>query len=180
MKLEEIMVRNVVEAAPDDTIGAAAKRMREKNVGCLVATVDGRVKGIITDRDLLACLERRHDPDRCKVAAHMSRPVTVLPPDEDRGTAARVLAAKRIKRLPIAQKGKLLGIISLSDLAALAHAEAVRMGPACGFIIEVVGAGLRQGKVRTEAPPAEPALGAPAPRAESNNRVEAVEAGGPG
>jgi len=180
MKLEEIMIRNVIEAASDETIGAAAQRMREKNVGCLVATVDGRVKGILTDRDLLACIERRHDPYRCKVAAHMSRPVTVLSPDEDHFTAARVLAAKRIKRLPIAQKGKLLGIVSLSDLIALAHAEAVQMGPACGFIIEVVGAQLRQDKVKTAAPPAKPALRAPAPSAESNNRVEAVEAGGPG
>ena len=123
MKLEEIMVGDVVQVSPADTIGEAAKLMREKSVGCLVATIDGLIKGIITDRDLLACLHEKHDPYQCKIARHMSRPVVVVRPDEDYLTAVNVMRQKRIKRLPVASRGKLLGIVSLSDLAAIASPE---------------------------------------------------------
>ena len=105
MKLKEIMVKSVIQAAPEETIGVAAKRMRESAVGCLVVTVAGAVKGIITDRDLLACLAQGHDPYLCKISTHMQRPVHVLRPEEDHATAAEVMRARRIKRLPIAQNG---------------------------------------------------------------------------
>ena len=127
MKLQEIMVSDVVQAAPDETIGVAGKRMRESAVGCLVVTVEGVVKGIVTDRDLLACLAQAHDPYRCKISAHMCRPVHVLGPDEDHVTAAQVMHDKRVKRLPVAQHGKLLGIVSLSDLAMIASVEAEQL-----------------------------------------------------
>jgi CBS domain-containing protein len=120
MKLQEIMVGDVVQISPAGTVCEAAKLMREKSVGCLVATMDGVIKGIITDRDLLACLQQKHDPYQCKIALHMSRPVVVLRPDEDHLTAVNVMRQKRIKRLPVASRGKLLGIVSLSDLAAIA------------------------------------------------------------
>ena len=54
----------------------------------------------------------------------MRRPVHVLRPDEDHTIAAEVMCERRIKRLPIAHNGKLLGIVSLSDLAAIAGGEA--------------------------------------------------------
>ena len=138
MKLQEIMVRDVVQADPDETIGVAGKRMRESAVGCLVITVAGAVKGLITDRDLLACLAQAHDPYRCKVATHMQRPVHVLRPDEDHVTAARVMHERRIKRLPIAANGKLLGIVSLSDLALIASVEALQLRASLNFFTAVV------------------------------------------
>ncbi len=127
MKLQEIMVSDVVQISPADTVGEAAKLMREKSVGCLAATIDGVIKGIITDRDLLACLHQKHDPYQCKIALHMSSPVVVLRPEEDHLTAVSVMRQKRIKRLPVASRGKLLGIVSLSDLAAIAEAELERI-----------------------------------------------------
>jgi predicted transcriptional regulator len=75
MKLHNIMVREVIQVSPEECIHEAAKRMRDKSVGCLVVTVGGNIKGIITDRDLLASLEKNHDPYRCKIAGHMNRPV---------------------------------------------------------------------------------------------------------
>ncbi len=89
MKLAGMMVKDVIQAAPDETIGVAGKRMRERAVGCLVVTVAGAVKGIVTDRDLLACLAAAHDPYRCKISTHMRRPVHVLRPDEDHTIAGR-------------------------------------------------------------------------------------------
>jgi CBS domain-containing protein len=175
MKVQELMVRDVIQAAPDETIGVAGKRMRESAVGCLVITVAGAVKGIITDRDLLACLAQAHDPYRCKISVHMHRPVHVLRPDEDHATAAAVMHERRIKRLPIAQNGKLLGIVSLSDLALIASVEAA---PASFFFSAVV---------RTQASQYEPptiaisARGSVPPAAElMNNDRELLDVGGPG
>lgn len=140
MKLQDIMVQEVIQASPDDTVCEAAKRMREKTVGCLVLTRADVVKGIITDRDLLVCLAQSHDPQRCKVSAHMRRPVVVLPPEEDLATAIKVLRERKIKRLPVARSGKLLGIISLADLAALAIQETLRIRSSWDFFTEVLNA----------------------------------------
>jgi CBS domain-containing protein len=178
MKLQEIMARDVVQAAPDETIGVAGKRMRESAVGCLVVTVEGVVKGIITDRDLLACLAQAHDPYRCKISAHMYRPVHVLGPDEDHVTAAQVMHDKRVKRLPVAQHGKLLGIVSLSDLAMIASVEAAQLRASLSFFTAVV---------RTQASQYEPPKGAtsasravPPITEPLNNDRGLLENGGPG
>jgi signal-transduction protein with cAMP-binding, CBS, and nucleotidyltransferase domain len=138
MKLQEIMRAEVIQISPGECIGEAAKRMREKSVGCLVITVDGAIKGIITDRDLLACIGQSHDPYQCPVARHMSRPAIVLPPEEDHLTAANVMWKRRIKRLPITKDGKLLGLISLSDLAALAEGELERLASSTLFVSNLI------------------------------------------
>ena len=183
MNIQEIMVPSVIQILPEETIGTAAKLMREKSVGCLVATVGGAVKGIITDRDLLACLERNHDPHRCVVSEHMSRPVIVLRPGEEHTTAVKVMGERHIKRLVVAEHGKLVGIVSLSDLAAVAHDEAARVGAACEFIVDVVGAQIHQGKVKSAAAPARPLIAVGLQSVDSDNGANAADAsnaGGPG
>ncbi len=183
MKLEEVMVKEVIQASSDDTIAGAAQRMRERKVGCLVVTLEGAVKGIITDRDLLLCLAEEHDPYRCKVSAHMHHPVIVLRPDEELMVAAEVMSEKRIKRLPVAKNGKLLGIVSMSDLAAIAREEAAKLGSSLRFFTAVVRAQSTQsgdGATRT----ALTAARRPAAKQENlngaNDRLEPFDVGGPG
>ena len=178
MKLQEIMVKDVVQASPDETIGMAGKRMRDNAVGCLVVTLAGAVKGIITDRDLLVCLAEMHDPYRCKIAAHMHRPVHVLRPDEDHATAAEVMQKRGIKRLPIVQSGKILGIVSLSDLAAIAGGEAEELRAGLRFFTAIV---------RTQASQSEPIRAAKLARRSASpatdladDEREVFDAGGPG
>jgi len=138
MKVEEIMIREVVQSSPENSISEAAKLMREKAVGCLVITVEGGIKGIITDRDLLGCIAVEHDPRECKVSTHMSRPVAVIKPEEDYLTAADVMRRRRIKLLPIAKQGKLLGIVSLSDLAKLAVSDLEQIESSLGLVSSFV------------------------------------------
>ena len=178
MKLREIMVKNVIEATPDETIGVAAQRMRESAVGCLVVTVAGAVKGIVTDRDLLACLADAHDPYRCKISTHMRRPVHVLRPDEDHTIAAEVMCERRIKRLPIAHNGKLLGIVSLSDFAAIAGAEAEGLRTALRFFTAVVRTQASQSEPTREASLTARAVSPPAEYADDDR--EGFDTGGPG
>ncbi len=138
MKLQEIMRADVIQISPGESVSEAAKRMREKSVGCLVVTADGAIKGIITDRDLLACISESHDPHRCDVALHMSRPVIVLRPEEDHLSAVDVMRKKRIKRLPVTKDGKLLGIVSLSDLAALAERDLGELESSTLFVSNLI------------------------------------------
>lgn len=181
MKLEEIMVKEVIQAASDETIAVAAQLMRERKVGCLVITADGAVKGIITDRDLLACLAEQHDPYRCVISAHMHRPVFVLRPQEEHRTAAAVMGSRRIKRLPIAKDGKLLGIVSLSDLAAIAGEEATKLDSSLNFFSAVVRA---QAAQSGPAPSAVAATDSPVAWAESEfdsaDLINLLDTGEPG
>jgi signal-transduction protein with cAMP-binding, CBS, and nucleotidyltransferase domain len=183
MKLEEFMIREVIRSSPVETIAEAAKRMREKTVGCLVVTLDGAVKGIITDRDLLACLAEAHDPYACPVSAHMRRPVIVLKPEEDHVTAARVLRSRKIKRLPVAKNGWLLGMISLSDLAALAHEETAKLQSSLDFLTEVVNAQAAQSSGLRPSRAGAPPLAAPQNLAAGDAEPDAsdlMDVGGPG
>ena len=180
MKLQEIMVKEVIQAAPQETVSVAAKRMRDRGVGCLVVTVDGAVKGIITDRDLLGCLAQQHEACRCQISAHMRRPVIVLRPEEDAGAAAAVLRDKRIKRLPVAKSGKLIGMVSLSDLAALASAEADRLRPSLGFFTDVLCAQSSQHRPPTGASPQKQLTSPAVESAENEKSLDLLDAGGPG
>lgn len=183
MKLEEFMVREVVQAVADDTVAAAAKRMREQGVGCLVITAEESVKGIVTDRDLLACLAAAHDPYQCRLSVHMHRPVIVLRPDEDHVTAANVMRDKRIKRLPVAKNGKLLGIVSLSDLAVIASRDAEALRGSLSFFTRVVHSQSSQASAQRARELAQPGRGSdskPGGLPEDNHQLAVLEAGGPG
>jgi CBS domain-containing protein len=153
MKLQQIMVADVIQISPEEPVSVAAKRMREKSVGCLVVTIDGLLKGIITDRDLLGCIAEGHRPSACPVLKHLSRPVVVLKPEEDVSMAAKVMREKRIKRLPIATKGKLVGIISLSDLAAVGKTDAEQVSSSFEFLSSLIEIHAAQGIVVPKAAP---------------------------
>jgi CBS domain-containing protein len=124
MKLEDVMVRDVVTVSPGDGVAVAAKRMRDKSIGSLVVTADGAIKGIVTDRDILKCLTEGHDPYECKIAAHMSRPVIIERPQEDLLRAAEIMSERRIRRLPVVEHGRLVGIVSFSDISRLMDEQA--------------------------------------------------------
>jgi len=152
MKIANIMITDLIQIWPDDTVGEAAKRMREQSVGCLVATTEGAVKGIITDRDLLGCLHQRHDPYRCKITGHMSRPVVVLRPEEEPSTGIEVMRKRRIKRLPVIDSGRLLGIVSLSDLVAVACHDIKSLWPLFALINDLLRTQSQHITARTTAP----------------------------
>jgi CBS domain-containing protein len=97
--------------------------MREASIGCLVVTNEGKVEGIITDRDLtVRCLTEGHNPLLCPISHHMSRPVITAGPGMDVLYAAHLMSNKKIKRLPIVEGDQLIGLVSFSDIAnAMIH-----------------------------------------------------------
>jgi CBS domain-containing protein len=114
--VREIMTKRVVTITDDKNMGDAAKMMGEKHIGSLVVLVDGKPKGIVTERDLLSgVLAIGRDPAKTRVGEAMSWPLTSIPPDTAIKEAAKTMMKGR-GRLTVFEKEKLIGIVSASDL----------------------------------------------------------------
>ena len=116
-RVQDIMAKDVVTANPQMPVAVAAKLMLEEDVGCLVVMEESKIKGIVTDRDLMTCAVKQHDIRECNIVNHMSSPVVIARPDVLLIHLAKVMAAKKIKRVPITNEGELIGIVSFSDIA---------------------------------------------------------------
>lgn len=97
----------------------AARLLARYNVGALpVCGTDGRLRGMVTDRDIvLRCVAAEEDPQRTKVADIMTRRVFSVEPQTSAKTATELMAREQIRRLPVEQDGKLIGMVSLGDFA---------------------------------------------------------------
>jgi CBS domain-containing protein len=116
--LRDIMTQKPVTVEMNDSIVAAARSMRDGNIGDVVVLENGEVRGILTDRDIVVrALAEGRDPARTSVADICSRVLTTLSPEDSIADAAAVMRAKAIRRLPIVEGGKPVGIVSLGDLA---------------------------------------------------------------
>ncbi|MPN04277.1 Inosine-5'-monophosphate dehydrogenase [bioreactor metagenome] len=79
---------------------------------------DGRLRGIVTDRDIvLRCVAAEEDPSKTPVREIMSRHCVTVAPDADAREATRLMAAEQIRRLPVVEKDRVVGMLSLGDLA---------------------------------------------------------------
>ena len=117
MQLKEVMKTEVITAGRDETVTNAARRMREANIGCLVIVDSDALLGIVTDRDLLiGCLGAGHNPAERQVSDYMSSPVITESPSTEIQIAAHMMVSRKIKRLPLVEDGKLVGLVSFSDL----------------------------------------------------------------
>ena len=126
MQLKGIMVTRVVTISKDQTVAAAASRMREENIGCLVVSNADPLEGIVTDRDLLmGCLGDSHDPWQCPVSRHIRSPVVTAEPTMEIQDAAHMMVSMKIKRLPVVEPGQLVGLVSIADIG---HSMGVRLG----------------------------------------------------
>jgi CBS domain-containing protein len=119
MKARDFMVQNVITVSPIETVAEAAKRMLEEEIGCLIVTEEMEIKGLITDRDLLRCMTDGHEVTKCRVSAHMSEPVVTSKPDENLLNVVQTMSERKIKRLPLVDRSKLVGIVSFSDVSRL-------------------------------------------------------------
>ncbi len=115
--VQEIMTRDPETINYDTDLTSAAAKMRDLNVGVLPVLADGQLAGIITDRDLaLAMAGGGNSRDRRVQDVMTEAPVTITP-RMTVSEAAKLMADHQIRRLPVTEGTKLVGIISLGDLA---------------------------------------------------------------
>ncbi|MCW3980611.1 MAG: CBS domain-containing protein [Candidatus Bathyarchaeota archaeon] len=118
LKIQDIMVKEVITVDERSTVKQAADIMNRFEIGCLIVTKDGKAVGIITERDLLRrVVSEAKRPKSTKVLLVMSKPIIVVEPDMDLEEAARLMFKLKIKKLPVVGSGKLMGLVTLSDLA---------------------------------------------------------------
>jgi len=118
MKISEIMTRDVISLSVDDTTEHAAELMKEHNIGAIPVDVEEKVVGIITDRDIvLRCIAENKDIKTQKVRDIMTSNPVVGDENMNVDDAARIMSERQIRRLPIVQSDKLVGMVSLGDLA---------------------------------------------------------------
>jgi CBS domain-containing protein len=119
MRCDEIMKRDVECLTPRDTAQSAARRMRDENVGFLpVCDISGKVVGAVTDRDLALRAIGDGRPATTPVGDLMTREVIFCRPEDDLRTAEDLMAQKHKSRIMCLDAGgKIVGVISLSDIA---------------------------------------------------------------
>ena len=118
MHISDVMTESVVTADPERSVREVAELMRERNVGSVVLVdPSGAPIGFLTDRDLtLSVLADGRDSSE-SAGGHASRPVVTAGPEMDVRDAAALMAQHGIRRLPIIDGTRLLGIVTLDDLA---------------------------------------------------------------
>ena len=124
MDVKEIMIEKVISVRVDASVKEAVKIMNQYEIGCLIVAKKGEAVGIITERDVLKrVVSQSKDPELTKVSEIMSKPLIVGGPDMYLEDAAKLMFKRNIKKLPIRKDGQLVGLITLSDIARVAHVE---------------------------------------------------------
>lgn len=121
MKVKDVMSTNVVCVEPNESAAVAARLLSRFNVGALpVCTKDGRLRGMVTDRDIvLRCVAADDDAQNVKVSEIMTRRIYSVDAQESIQNASALMARRQVRRLPVEEDGKLVGMVSLGDVAKL-------------------------------------------------------------
>ena len=115
--VRDIMMRNVKTVRTDDSVHAAVLKMNKFQIGSVIVTNNGRAVGIITERNVLErVVEPRLDPGTIWAKDIMSSPLVTVGPNDAVEEAAKIMAQKRIKKLPVVDGDKIVGVISTSDI----------------------------------------------------------------
>ncbi len=118
MKIREIMSGGVTKISAEHSVSDAAKIMDEKDFGSLPIEEDGKVTGIITERDVLRkIVAKGRDPKTTSVKDIMTSPIITIGPEDTVERANEIMTEKRIRRLPVEENGKVVGIITLRDVS---------------------------------------------------------------
>ena len=115
--VRDIMMRNVKTVRTDDSVHAAVLKMNKFQIGSVIVTNNGRAVGIITERNILErIVEPRLDPATIWAKDIMSSPLVTVEPNDTVDEAAKIMAQKRIKKLPVVEGDKVVGVVSTSDI----------------------------------------------------------------
>jgi CBS domain-containing protein len=118
VNIEKLMIRNVVTLQENATVHEAVQLLNKHKIGCLIILSNDQIRGIITERDLLErVLEQCKNPKQTRVTEIMTRKIITGTPTMDVLEATRLMFKLKVKKLPITQNNKLVGIVTLTDIA---------------------------------------------------------------
>ena len=119
MRVQDVMARNPITVETREPVSAAARLMRERNIGSIpVQDAQGRLRGMLTDRDIvLRCVAAGRDPGAMDVEEIMTTGAVTAAPGEDVTAALSRMKTEQVRRLPVVEGEKLVGMLSLADVA---------------------------------------------------------------
>ena len=118
MKVSELMTKQPTTVDPSATLGEVATLMKQEDCGSIPVVEGGRLVGIVTDRDIVVRgVAAGKDPKTQRVSEVMSADPVTIGPDDDVTNAEKKMADRQIRRLPVVEGGKLVGIIVTAQIA---------------------------------------------------------------
>jgi signal-transduction protein with cAMP-binding, CBS, and nucleotidyltransferase domain len=115
--IADVMTRNPVTVEASDPVRDAARRMREADTGAVIVLQNGQVAGLVTDRDITVRIVADGKPADTAVREACSSDVATVPPDASIQQAVQLMRSKAVRRLPVVENGRPVGMVSLGDLA---------------------------------------------------------------
>jgi CBS domain-containing protein len=117
-RVRETMTADPRSISPSDSIVEAARLMRDEDIGSLPVTEEGKLVGMLTDRDIaVRVIAEGMSPDTTTVGEVFSRDPVAAQPDQNLDEALRLMAQHQVRRLPVVDADRLVGILAQADVA---------------------------------------------------------------
>jgi IMP dehydrogenase len=119
MKVKDILKDKgleVIAIHSDVTADSAIKKMIERNIGAILVMEDSKCVGLFTERDVLKCWAHHKSLDKVAIKDVMSKDLLVIEPEDDLDYAMTIMTNKQIRHLPVIDKGRLVGVVSMRDV----------------------------------------------------------------
>jgi len=124
MRLKEIMTPSPSFAQPTDTLSRVAEMMQQEDVGAIPVLENDMLVGIITDRDItVKAVAAGEDPKQALVSDYMSTDLVTGRPDMNEREALELMGREQIRRLPVVENGRLVGMVAMADFALETDSE---------------------------------------------------------
>ncbi|GHH91819.1 CBS domain-containing protein [Streptomyces capillispiralis] len=116
--VRDIMTGAPVTVGPQTSVAEVARVMRDRDLGAVLVTDGDRLRGMVTDRDLVVrSLATGGDPEETTVAGACSEDLVTVGPDDDLDRAVRLMREHAVRRVPVVEDGRPVGVVSLGDVA---------------------------------------------------------------
>ncbi|TML95879.1 MAG: CBS domain-containing protein [Actinobacteria bacterium] len=124
--VRDVMTPGVRTVSPSQSLAEAAAVMKGEDVGSVPVVEDDRLAGIVTDRDIvIRAVAERRDPQTVKVDEVASRQLVTVEPEQDLDEALALMARHQVRRLPVVEAGRLVGMLAQADVALEAKEKKV-------------------------------------------------------
>jgi CBS domain-containing protein len=118
LRVEDVMVKEVITVDEELTVKEAAEIMNRFEIGCLIGVRKGKAIGILTERDVLKrVVAQGRDASKTRVKDAMTSPLVIAEPRMDLAEAVKLMFQMKIKKLPVVDGKRLVGLVSLTDIA---------------------------------------------------------------
>ena len=116
--VRDVMSEDLKSVEPGTSVADAAKQMKESDIGAILVIDDDELRGLLTDRDIVVkVVAEGRDPDDVEVGDLVSDELETLEPDASLDDALRAMSEHKVRRLPVVEDGKPVGIVTLGDVA---------------------------------------------------------------